>query len=63
MDEIIPFLGEVYAALEIVDDKHSADKSILIFSSTNSMNHGCVLGEPETIDLLTLIVREFDSFR
>ena len=61
MDEIIPFLGEVYAALEIVDDRHSADKSNFEYLvAQNSMNHGCVLGEPETIDLLTLDQLEGD---
>ena len=49
------------SALEIVDDRHSADKSNFEYLvAQNSMNHGCVLGEPETIDLLTLDQLEGD---
>ena len=42
-EEIIPFLGEVCAALEIVDDRYSADKSNFEYLvAQNSMNHGYI---------------------
>ena len=60
-EEIMPFLGEVFAALEIVDDRYSADKSNFEYLvAQNSMNHGCVLGEPSTMDLSTLDQLEGD---
>lgn len=60
-EEIIPFLGEVCAALEIVDDRYSADKSNFEYLvAQNSMNHGCVLGESSIIDLSSLDQLEGD---
>ncbi len=54
-EDIIPFLGDVFAALEIVDDRYSADKSNFEYLiGQNAMNHGCVLGEPSTMDLNNL---------
>ena len=54
-EDILPFLGAVFAALEIVDDRNSADKSNFEYLvAQNSMNHGCVLGDPLDIDLSKL---------
>ena len=54
-EEIIPYLKEVMVALEIVDDRNSgANVTFEKLIAQNSMNHGCVIGEPVEIDLMTL---------
>ena len=54
-EEILPYLKEVMVALEIVDDRNAG--SNITFEklvAQNSMNYGCVLGEPVEIDLMCL---------
>ena len=54
-EEILPYLKEVVVALEIVDDRnYGANISFNKLVAQNSMNYGCVLGDPVEIDLLSL---------
>jgi len=51
-EELYPYLKEVFAALEIVDDRNYADKATFEYLvAQNSMNHGCVLSEASILDL------------
>ena len=54
-EEIIPYLKEVMVALEIVDDRnYGANVTFEKLIAQNSMNYGCVIGEPAEIDLMSL---------
>ena len=54
-EEITPYLKEVMIALEIVDDRNSgANITFEKLIAQNSMNYGCVIGEPIEMDLMTL---------
>tara|TARA_B100000749_G_scaffold29811_1_gene20817 strand:+ start:83 stop:862 length:780 start_codon:yes stop_codon:yes gene_type:complete len=55
IEEIAPYVLDVMAALEIVDDRHYGRKATLgILIGQNSMNKGCVLGNPVNIDPMSL---------
>ena len=54
-EELIPYLKEAMVALEIVDDRnYGANITFKKLVAQNSMNHGCVIGEPLEIDLISL---------
>ena len=51
IDEMVPYVSEVMSALEIVDDRdYGREASLGILLGQNSMNYGCVLGEPTYMD-------------
>ena len=51
IDELAPYVSEVMSALEIVDDRdYGREASLGILLGQNSMNYGCVLGEPTYMD-------------
>ena len=55
LEEIAPYVSEVMAALEIVDDRHYGREATLgILIGQNSMNQGCVLGKPVGTDPMNL---------
>ena len=54
-EELIPYLKEAMVALEIVDDRnYGANITFKKLVAQNSMNYGCVIGEPLEIDLMSL---------
>ena len=55
LEEIAPYVSEVMAALEIVDDRHYCREATLgILIGQNSMNQGSVLGKPVGTDPMNL---------
>jgi len=54
-EDLLPYLKEAMTALEIVDDRNSgANITFKRLVAQNSMNYGCVIGEPVEIDLMSL---------
>ena len=54
-EELTPFFKEVMVAIEIVDDRnYGANISFEKLVAQNSMNNGCVIGEPVRLDILSL---------
>ncbi len=54
-EEIVPFLKDVMVAIEIVDDRYyGANITYEKLVAQNSMNLGCVVGDPVAIDLMSI---------
>ena len=55
IEDIIPYVSEVMAALEIVDDRHYGKMANLgLLLGQNSMNQGCIIGEPSDVNPMFL---------
>ena len=54
-EDLLPYIKEAMAALEIVDDRNSGSNiTFKKLVAQNSMNYGCVIGDPVEIDLMSL---------
>ncbi len=62
-EQLLPYFKEAMAAIEIVDDRnYGSNISFETLVAQNSMNNGCVIGEPVELDIRSLDQLHGDIF-